>query len=478
MFCSLLLLADRAPATEPPRPLAPLPTRAQLDWADKDLALFINIGIGTFTGQEHGTGKEDPKAFNPAKLDVQQWVALAKECGFRRIILSAKSHDGFCLWPSRYSDYTVKNSAWRNGKGDLVKEFTDACQAAGLEAGFYLSCQDLHSAAYGTPDYNKIYIGQLTELLSNYGPVSELRFDGAGGVGSNAVGAIDPPPPDRKQVYDWTNYFATVSRLQPQTIMVSVVGPGARWNGNNIGHTGNPIWPQFDLRSVPGPEPASPAQLQPLNVGDPHGTVWLPPECFVRMRPHWTWRAEDDTNLVAPDRLFSSWCKSVGHGCVLLLNVALNRDGLIPDADAQRLRELHAAIHRLFATDFAAGKPATASNVRGKDPAFAAANAVDGDPKTYWATDDANDCWLEVDLGKPVRFNTSVLREPVWLGPRVSAYRIEAWRDGRWQLVVHGSNIGQMKLERFNAVTADKVRLVIEQSRACPLISQFSLHLH
>ena len=479
VVCLVMTMICRAESVSPPEPLPPLPTATQLAWENGDLAMYLNFGMGTFVGAEQGDGKEDPKLFNPARLDVRQWVKLAKECGFKRIVLSVKNHDGFCLWPTATTKYSVAASDWKDGHGDIVKEFTDACHEAGIEAGFYLSCEDRNNPAYGTPAYNQIYVGQLTELLSNYGQVGELRFDGAGGIGSGAMGSVDVPSPDRTQIYDWQSYFATVRRLQPQTIMVSVVGPDARWNGNNIGHAGDPIWSPFDLNSVPGPEPANQNQLRVLNAGDPNGTTWLPPESFVRLRPHWSWRAEDDTNVLASDKLFNTYCKSVGRGCVLLLNVPLNRDGLIPEAETQRLRELHSAITNMFANDLAAGKHATASNVRGNDPAFGADKALDDDAKTYWATDDSvtNNCWLEVDLNKPVRFDTLALREPVALGQRVAAYRIEAWQDGQWKLVVHGTSIGHLKLERFNPVTTDKIRLVIEKSRACPLISQFSLYL-
>jgi alpha-L-fucosidase len=462
-----------------PKPLPPLPTPEQIAWQTGDLAMYLNFGMGTFIGEEQGTGKDDPKLFNPAKLDARQWVKIAKECGFKRIVLPVKGRDGFCLWPSRVTDYSVKNSPWRDGKGDVVKEFTDACRAAGMEAGFYLACEDRNNPAYGTPAYNSFYTNQLAELLTGYyGQWGEVRFDGAGGEGTGAVGSVGIELKDRRQPYDWKNYFATVSRLQPQAIMVSVVGPGARWNGNNIGHTGD-AWSPFDPASVPGPELTDRKQLGVLNSGDPDGTVWLPTECFVRPRPHWSWRAEEDAQILPLDKLFNSYCKSAGHGCVLLLDVPLNRDGLIPDADAQRLRELHAAIGKMFATDLAAGKSATASNVRGNNPAYGAANAIDGRHESYWATDDGvtNDCWLEVDLGKPVQFDTSALREPVAFGQRVAAYRIEAWQDGQWKLVVQGTTIGSLRLERFNPVTASKVRVVIEKTRAGPLISQFSLYL-
>ena len=273
-----------ARGANPPEPLPPIPAPAQLAWNDNDWALYLNFGINTFTGREEGTGREDPKLFNPAHLDARQWATVAKECGFKRLILPAKGHEGFCLWQTGSGDFGVKTSPWRDGKGDVVKEFTDACREAGLQAGLYLSAEDRHDAAYGTAAYNDVYVHQLTELLTRYGELAELRFDGSGGEGTGAVGSIGSDPTQRKQVYDWQGFFATVSRLQPQVIMVSNQGPGARWNGNNIGHSGEPNWAPFNPASVPGVELTDRKQLSVLNGGDPNGSLWLPAETCIRFR--------------------------------------------------------------------------------------------------------------------------------------------------------------------------------------------------
>jgi alpha-L-fucosidase len=485
-----------------PASISPTPSSAQLKWQENDFALFLRLGLNTFTGQEQGTGTEDPGLFNPTKLDVKQWVRVARDCGAKRIILQVKGHEGFCLWPSRFSEYSVKQSPWRSGHGDVVRDFASACREAGLDAGFYLACEDRHDPAFGRPAYNETYQNELAELLA-YGRWNEVRFDNAGGEGEGAYGSIGIAAKDRRQLYQWTDFFATVHTAQRNVILVSAAGPGARWNGNNNGHVGEPNWAPFDLRSIPGPEPEDRKQLNVLNFGDPNGKVWLPCECCVSLRPHWFWR--DDDQPMPLDRLFSTYCKSVGRGAVLLLSVPINRDGLIADPDASRLRELHEHVDNFFKIDIAAGKPAlnlgatsptnfggtsstTPTNFGGTSStsptnfggtsSTSPTNAADNRPETYWAADEnvTNDCGIEVNLGSPTTFSASACREPIQLGQRVAAYRIEYLDHDQWKLAVHGTTIGRLKIERFKPVTTSKVRLVIEQSRARPLISRFSLY--
>ncbi len=469
----------QVPVASPPAPLDPIPTPAQLAWND-DSALYLNFGINTFSGQEEGTGREDPKLFSPAHFDARQWAKVAKDCGFKRLILPAKGHEGFCLWPTTNGDFGVKQSTWRDGKGDVIRDFTDACREAGLQAGFYLSAEDRHDRTYGTDAYNRIYLGELTELLSLYGKIAELRFDGTGGEGTGAVGSIGLDPKDRRQKYDWQEYIATATKLQPQIIIVSALGPGARWNGNNIGHSGEPNWAPFDPKSVPGIELTDRKQIGVLNNGDPNGSLWLPAETCIRFRPGWFWHEAEDTQVMPLDKLINAYFKSAGRNCVFMLSVPINAEGLIPDPDTQRLREFHAAIEKIFQTDLARGKPAQASNVRGNDPAFDAGKAVDDRRGTYWATDDGitNGCWLEVNLGQPATFDVSAVRENIALGQRVIAYRIDYLEGDQWKTAIRSKSIGHLKLERFpKPVTASRVRLVIEQARACPAISEFSLYL-
>jgi alpha-L-fucosidase len=354
----------------------------------------------------------------------------------------------------------------------VLKDLADACHEASLPLGIQLSVEDRHDPAYGTAAYNATCLAQLKEVLTNYGPIDEVRFDGAGGEGAKALPEVAHDP--KKDACDWQAFFALVRLLQPNAIIVSNIGPDARWNGNNIGHCGEPNWSPFD--PGPSPEITDKKELSHLNGGDENGKIWCPAECLIPMRTTWFWHPGTPT-FVTTDRLFSAFCKSTGRNCSLLLNVPIDADGLISDADAKSLQDLHAQIKSAFAVDLANGKTATASNVRVNNPAFAAVNAIDGRPGTYWATDDVvtSGCSLEIDLGKPMQLAIVRFSEEISLGQRVEAYRLEVPDGDLWKTIAHGKGIGIGKIERFTPVTAGKIRLVIEQARACPTITTFSV---
>ncbi len=428
-------------AAEPPAPCAPVPTPEQLAWQRDELSMFVHFTVNAFTDREWGDGTEDPKIFNPLKLDCEQWVRGAKETGFKLVILTTKHHDGFCLFPSDYTEHDIANAAWKDGRGDLVREFVEACRKYGLKVGFYLSPWDRHEPKYAdNAAYDAHFRNQLTELLTRYGPVSELWFDGAGGEG---------------HVYDWQSYYALIRRLQPKAL-IAICGPDIRWVGNEDGFA------REDESSVQ------------LRDGQ---EVWYPAECDVSIRPGWFWHQDQDDQVKSLEHLLDIYYRSVGRNSGLLLNVPPNDQGLFCELDIQRLKEWRAALDQTFATDFAAGKSAVASNIRGGDDAFGPARALDGELDTYWATDDeVRAASLEVELGAPATSNVSRVQEYIPLGERVRGYTIEAWQDGAWKEVVTGTTVGHKKLERFPDVTAQKVRLTITASRACPLIAGFGLH--
>jgi alpha-L-fucosidase len=424
------------------------------------MALFLHFGVNTYTDREWGTGREDPDLFYPRALDVGQWANVARQTGFRTLILTAKHHDGFALWPSRYTEHSVRGSDWRGGGGDVVRDLADRAKSQGLRLGLYLSPWDRHEPAYGDEvAYNQFYLGQLAELLTDYGPVAEVWFDGAKG------------PEAKDMEYDFDAYWALVRQLQPAAVIFSDEGPDVRWIGNENGFAGSTNWSMLDRSRVS----VGNADTEYLNRGDPSGTDWVPGECDVSIRQGWFWH--EDQRPKELEDLLEIYFKSVGRNCVLLLNVPPNREGRLDAADVARLYEFRDALDAIFRADAAAGKRVLASNVRGGSPEFAAAATVDGDPSTYWAADDSvRRAFLEFDLGIETAFNVVRIQEPIQLGQRVSAYRIEANVNGHWQVLFAGTTIGYKKLDRVEITSARHVRLVIIDSRETPLISEVGIH--
>jgi len=452
-----------------PKALPPLPTRPQLEWQRGEANLFLHFGVNTFTDREWGEGKEDPKIFDPTRLDAQQWVRAAKAGGFKIVILTAKHHDGFCLWPSKYTEHSVKSSPWRGGKGDVVRELSEACKEAGLKLGIYLSPWDRHEKSYGDSSrYNEYYRNQLTELMTGYGPIAEVWFDGACGEGPNG----------KRQEYDWESYRAVVRKYQPDAVMFSDAGPDIRWIGNESGYAGDPCWSTIDPAAVPYPGAPGKAVIEALQHGTRGGASWRPGECDVSIRPGWFWHGKEDMKVRSVDNLVDLYFKSVGRNSLLLLNVPPNKQGLLSDPDVQRLAEFREALNRIFRTDLAERRKATASNTRGGDRTYAPARALDGDWNTYWSTDDkVTSGWLEVDLGKSTQFNISNVQEAISLGQRVEAYHLEFWDGSTRKTIVTGSTIGHKRLDRFEKVTAQRIRLVIDKALAPPAIATFGLYL-
>jgi len=426
------------------------PTSRQLRWQESEMGMFLHFGMNTFTDREWGDGTEDPGFFSPTELDARQWVDVAKSCGFKYMILTAKHHDGFCLWPSAYTEHSVKNSPWRDGRGDVVREFAEACREAGMDMGVYLSPWDRHEMSYGnSPVYNRFFKNQLTELLTHYGPISEVWFDGACGEGPNG----------RRQEYDWQGFYRLIRRLQPDAL-IAICGPDIRWVGNEDGLAHETEW--------------SVQEAHPDRHSEYSGLVWYPAECDVSIRPGWFWHKSEDDKLKALAHLLDIYYSSVGRNAVLLLNVPPNERGLIGEPDIARLRQFRAALDRAFARDLALGASVTATNEHRRYPA---SNAVDGKGETYWTTaDGAETASLEVDLGKPARFNTALVQEYIAQGQRVEGYRIEYRNGTSWKLLRRGTTIGHKKIDRFPPVTARKVRFTVARSREAPLIRTFSLY--
>jgi alpha-L-fucosidase len=435
------------------------PSPQQLAWQEMEFTCFAHFGVNTFTDREWGKGAEDPKIFNPTALDANQWVAACKAAGMKLLILTCKHHDGFCLWPSKFTEHSVKNSPWRNGKGDVVREVSDACRRGGLKFGIYLSPWDRHEKRYGTETYNEYYKNQLRELLTNYGDITEVWWDGACGEGPNG----------KKQVYDWKGYIKLVRELQPNAV-TAIMGPDVRWVGNESGLARESEWSVLPKRF--GDQMERDLGHRKYLVGAKE-LVWHPAECDVSIRPGWFYHAKQDNQVKSLDHLLDIYYRSIGRNAVLLLNVPPDRRGLFTDYDVTRLKEFRAAIDKKFQNNLAARKPLTASSAA---PGHDAAMAVDGDAATYWTpAEGAIQASLEIDLGQPTAFDRAMLQEMIATGQRIEQFKLEAWDGQAWKTFAQATTIGHKRLLQFPEVTASKVRLVILDSRDTPTLREFGL---
>jgi alpha-L-fucosidase len=413
----------------------PVPSAAQLAWQRDELAMFLHFGVNTFTDREWGDGREDPAIFAPARLDARQRARAARDSGFRALVLTAKHHDGFCLWPTATTRHSVAASPWRGGSGDVVREFVDACAAEGLRAGLYLSPWDRNHPTYGdSPAYNDVYAAQLTELLTRYGRISEVWFDGANGEGPNG----------RRQVYVWPRVFGLVRRLQPGAVMFSDAGPDVRWCGNERGVAGDPNWATVDPGVVSFPGQSAPGVEAALQHGHPGGTVWRPAEVDVSIRPGWFHHPAQDDAVRTVEDLTQLYFTSVGRNSKLLLNVPPTRDGLLHDVDVARLRGLRSSLNQLFGAPIAIGRVA-------------------------WRRTGAHSGEAEWSLPRAGTPGIARLGEEITRGQRVARYSL-AGHDGQaWRTLSSGTTIGYAKLDRLSeAGPIRRIRVTIEDAVAPP----------
>lgn len=397
-----------------------VPSKRQLAWHGLEYYAFVHFGLNTFTDKEWGEGKEDPALFNPTALDCRQWCRLFKAASMKGVIITAKHHDGFCLWPSRYSTHTVAQSPWKGGKGDVLMELSKACKAEGLKMGVYLSPWDRNHPAYGTPEYNKVFASMLKEVLTKYGPIFEVWFDGAHGEGPNG----------KRQVYDWNLFISTVRKYQPNACIFSDAGPDVRWVGNEDGYAGETSWYTMDKTGVV----IGAADQKYLNVGDPNGHDWVPPECDVSIRPGWFYHASQDSQVKPVEKLLDIWHASVGRGANLLLNVPPDRRGLIHENDAASLMALRHSLDKMYRKNWAI--------------------------RSYW---DKGYSVIDLDNIHPV--DRVVLGEEIRLGQHISSFTISADVDGKWQQIAKGTTIGRKRIVTFPPIRARALRLLAPSAR-------------
>ena len=428
-----------------------VPTPQQLEWQQMEFTAFLHFGMNTFTGNEWGNGKDSPELFNPSELDCEQWVKALKDGGFKMALITAKHHDGFCLWPTATTEYSVKNSPWKDGKGDVVRELREACDKYGMKFGVYLSPWDRNAECYGdSPAYNKFFIEQLTELLSNYGEVHEVWFDGACGEGPNG----------KKQVYDWTAILAKIRELQPKAV-TAIMGDDVRWVGNEGGMGRDTEWSATVM--APGSYTHKNAAMETLGINNmskdlgsreliakAQEAYWYPSEVDVSIRPGWFYHAEQDERVRSLANLVNIYYRSVGCNSVLLLNIPPDRRGLIHEIDVQRIKELSDYIAKTFAENQVAegGK---------------LWQAKAGESKEY-------------DVNKGALVNTFLIQEDIAQGQRVEDFLVEVYNNGAWQYAADGTTIGYKRLLRFSDCQPEKIRVTIRGSRGVANIKNVGLY--
>ncbi|WP_137898948.1 alpha-L-fucosidase [Sphingomonas sp. 2SG] len=449
-----------------PVPYGATPSPRQLAWHRRERYAFVHFSINTFTNREWGYGDESPALFNPTDFAPDQIVAAAKAGGMRGIILTAKHHDGFCLWPTQLTDHCIRNSPYKNGKGDIVREMEQATRRAGLAFGLYLSPWDRNHPEYGRPAYVDYYRKQVVELCTRYGELFEFWFDGANGGDGYYGGARETRKIDAPKYYNWPSIIALVHQHQPMACTFDPLGADIRWVGNEDGVAGDPCWPTM---------PDHPYVQSEGNSGVRNGALWWPAETDVSIRPGWFYHPDEDAKVKDPQRLIRLHDESIGRGTNLNLNLPPDRRGRIPDHDVAVLKSFGAALEASFATDLAQGAIASASATRGA--AFAPAKVLDGNRDTYWSTPDrVTTPTLTLDLPPNRSFDLIRIREHLPLGVRVTRFAIEAEVAGRWQRLAEKTAIGAQRIIRLDApITARRIRLVILDAPACPAISEVAL---
>ncbi len=434
----------------------PLPSKQQLAWHENEFYLFLHFGPNTFTDKEWGTGTEPEDVFNPTQLDCSQWCSVAKAAGAKGIIITAKHHDGFCLWPSNFSKHTVRESKWKEGKGDVLKELSQACKAAGLKFGVYLSPWDRNHPDYGTEKYNTVFAGMMKEIFLNYGPVWELWWDGANGEGPNG----------KKQVYDWRRYENIVKQYSPRTLVFSDIGPDIRWVGNENGFAGDPNWNFLNTDGFKRGEGAPPADT--LNHGNYQGKKWIPAECDVSIRPGWFWHSIEDGKIKTARELFNIWLKSVGRGACLLLNVPPDRRGLIGDKELGVLMDFK----KLRDQSFNENLLRSANIFYQFSPKDITFRLVDSS-----GAFGANLQSFVVELPERTRINCIVLREAINLGQTVRKFNVVFYRENRNIGEIKGTSVGRKRILTFPTKNITSFRINLEDARGEDNISGVTAYL-
>ena len=465
---ALLLVHNLGAQNTAPEPIGPLPQPKQVEWQKMETYAFIHYGLNTFTDKEWGYGDADPKTFNPSRMDVEQWVRTFKQAGMKGVIIVAKHHDGFTMWPSPLTEYNITKSSYngpknKEGKVDVLAELRKACNKYGLKMGVYLSPWDRNHAEYGRQAYVDYYHKQLTDLVTNYGPLFEVWLDGANGGDGYYGGARETRKIDRRNYYNFPKIHSIIEEHQPQAIIFSDGGPGCRWVGNERGVAGTTNWAFLRKNDVyPGYD-----KSKELTSGHIDGDAWVPAECDVSIRPGWFYHPEEDAKVKTPEQLADIYYQSVGRNATFLLNFPVDREGRVNAIDSANVVRFRQIIEQDMKTDLLRKTKVTASSERGKK--FSAKKLTDGKWDTYWATPDGvSTSSVTFTFSKPTQVNRLLLQEYIPLGQRVKAFAVEALVGDKWQKVDAGeptTTIGYKRILRFPTINASAIRVIVNESR-------------
>jgi len=457
------------------------PSQRQYEWQKLEMTGFVHFGINTFNEVEWGQHNTDITKFNPANMDVKQWVKVFKDAGIKLIILTAKHHDGFCLWPTKFTDYNISNTPFKNGKGDIVRDLSNACHKAGIKFGIYLSPWDMHEKTYGTPEYNEHFLNQLTELLTNYGEISEVWFDGANGEGPNG----------KKQIYDWHSYYQLIRKLQSKAV-IAIMGPDVRWVGTESGYGRQTEWSVLPGTTTNQNQIAANSQQQALDnaftprdlmdedlgsrekIEKAKSLIWYPAETNVSIRPGWFYHKEEDNSVKSPYKLIDIYYNSVGLNGVLLLNIPPDKKGLINENDIKSLQGMRYLLDEIFDQNLAKnGSVNSLVEKKGNEAKY----ILDDDNKTYWTTNEESKRYsIEIDFKTEITFNRAVLQENILDGQRIEKFHLENWNEKEWNTFANATTVGYKRLLRFPEVTTSRIKIVIDKCRTIPTLSSFGLY--
>lgn len=457
--------------TKAPEPLYPVPTAEQLEWQKMETYAFIHFGLNTFNDMEWGYGDTPASTFNPTDLDCHQWAATLKKAGMKGVILTAKHHDGFCLWPTKSTDYNISKSPYKNGAGDIVRELSDACRKNGLKFGIYCSPWDRNNARYACPEYVETYHQQIQELTSNYGPLYEFWFDGANGGNGYYGGANETRSIDPDNYYDYQRAKDTVLARNPNAMIFGGPYGTVRWVGNEKGFAGTTNW-------CNAPQITSQTDLEINIYGDENGTEWLPAEVDVSIRPGWFYHQNEDSKVKSVDELCDIYYQSVGRNANLLLNFPVALDGKIHPVDSANAVEFCKMISNELNYNLLVNAKVKADNERGRS--FSASKVNDNNPDTYWATDDDYPYGtISFSMDKPVVMSRVMIQEYVQLGQRVKSFYLEGEKNGRWFRINPEeplTTVGYKRIVRFEPVEVDKLIIYFEESRGPLCISNIEAY--